>query len=167
MDRKFPRIVIDRDKLRNNCTQIVKHCEARGIAVAGVIKGAGGLPEIARLYRSCGAAQLATSRLEQMELWRREGIPGPYMLLRVPGIGVTSAHRILTARRVGPLTCEGLKRLGVVLKRAQYFLTCSGRMLPGLSRVRPDGVLRRLVALEQPALAGPAPAQLSLFDPTG
>ena len=86
MDRKFPRIVIDRDKLRNNCTQIVRHCEARGIAVAGVIKGAGGLPEIARLYRSCGAAQLATSRLEQMELWRREGIPGPYMLLRVPGL---------------------------------------------------------------------------------
>ena len=71
------------------------------------------------------------------------------------------------ARRVGPLTFEGLKRLGVVLKRAQYFLTCSGRMLPGLSRVRPDGVLRRLVALEQPALAGPAPEQLSLFDPTG
>lgn len=86
MDRKFPRIVIDRDKLRNNCTQIVRHCAARGIAVAGVIKGAGGLPEIARLYRSCGAAQLATSRLEQMELWRREGIPGPYMLLRVPGL---------------------------------------------------------------------------------
>lgn len=86
MDRKFPRIVIDRDKLRNNCTQIVRHCEARGIAVAGVIKGAGGLPEIARLYRSCGAAQLATSRLEQMELWRREGVPGPYMLLRVPGL---------------------------------------------------------------------------------
>lgn len=86
MDRKFPRIVIDRDKLRNNFTQIVKHCEARGITVAGVIKGAGGLPEIARLYRSCGAAQLATSRLEQMELWRREGIPGPYMLLRVPGL---------------------------------------------------------------------------------
>lgn len=86
MDRKFPRIVIDRDKLRNNCTQIVRHCEARGIAVAGVIKGAGGLPEIARLYRSCSAAQLATSRLEQMELWRREGIPGPYMLLRVPGL---------------------------------------------------------------------------------
>lgn len=86
MDRKFPRIVIDQDKLRNNFTQIVRHCEARGIAVAGVIKGAGGLPEIARLYRSCGAAQLATSRLEQMELWRREGIPGPYMLLRVPGL---------------------------------------------------------------------------------
>ena len=89
------------------------------------------------------------------------------ILLRVPGIGVRSARRILTARRVGPLTFEGLKRLGVVLKRAQYFLTCSGRMLPGLSQVRPDGVLRRLVALERPALAGPVPEQLSLFDPTG
>ena len=48
-------------------------------------------------------------------------------LLRVPGIGVTSARRILTARRVGPLTFEGLKRLGVVLKRAQYFITCKGK----------------------------------------
>ncbi len=86
-------------------------------------------------------------------------------LLRVPGIGVRSAQRILTARRVGPLTFEGLKKLGVVLKRAQYFLVCSGSMLPGLSRVRPDSVLRNLVALERPALAGSMPEQLSLFEP--
>ena len=85
-------------------------------------------------------------------------------LLRVPGIGVRSARRILTARRVGPLTFSGLKTLGVVLKRAQYFLTCSGKMLEGL-RVNPDGVLRHLVALERPAQAGPEPAQLSLFAP--
>ena len=52
-------------------------------------------------------------------------------LLRVPGLGVRSARRILRARRVGPLNFEGLKRLGVVLKRAQYFLTCSGRMMAG------------------------------------
>ena len=84
-------------------------------------------------------------------------------LLRVPGIGVRSARRILTARRVGPLTFSGLKTLGVVLKRAQYFLTCSGRMLEGL-RVNPDGVLRHLVALERPALAGAEPEQLSLFN---
>ncbi len=84
-------------------------------------------------------------------------------LLRVPGLGVRSAHRILTARRMGPLNFEGLKRLGVVLKRAQYFLTCSGRMMQGL-RVSEDGLLRRLVALEAPALAGPPPEQLSLFD---
>lgn len=89
------------------------------------------------------------------------------LLLRVPGIGVRSAQRILTARRVGPLTFEGLKKLGVVLKRAQYFLTCSGKMIPGLSKVRPDSVLRRMVALEKPLLAGEAPEQLSLFEHAG
>ena len=84
-------------------------------------------------------------------------------LLRVPGLGVRSARRILRARRVGPLNFEGLKRLGVVLKRAQYFLTCSGRMMQGL-HVNEDGLLRHLVSLEAPALAEPAPEQLSLFD---
>ena len=84
-------------------------------------------------------------------------------LLRVPGLGVRSARRILRARRLGPLSFEGLKRLGVVLKRAQYFLTCSGRMMRGL-HVSEDGLLRHLVSLEAPALASPAPEQLSLFD---
>ena len=84
-------------------------------------------------------------------------------LLRVPGIGVRSARRILTARRAGPLTFEGLKRLGVVLKRAQYFLTCSGRAPRGL-KVSEDGLLRHLISLEAPALAAPMPEQLSLFD---
>ena len=84
-------------------------------------------------------------------------------LLRVPGVGVRSARRILTARRCGPLNFEGLKRLGVVLKRAQYFITCSGAFLEGL-RVSPDGVLRHLVAQERPLLAQGAPQQLSLFE---
>ena len=87
------------------------------------------------------------------------------VLLRVPGIGVRSARRILTARRVGSLTFEGLKRLGVVLKRAQYFLTCSGRMMDGL-RVSQHSLLHHLVSLEAPALAPPMPEQLSLFPPT-
>ena len=47
-------------------------------------------------------------------------------LLRVPGIGVVSAKRILVARRSGALRAEDLKKLGVVMKRAQYFLTCGG-----------------------------------------
>ena len=85
-------------------------------------------------------------------------------LLRVPGVGVRSARRILAARRVGPLTFEGLKRLGVVLKRAQYFLTCSGRPLTGL-RVREDGLLRHLAALDAPR--EPVMEQLSLFDGLG
>ena len=85
-------------------------------------------------------------------------------LLRVPGVGVRSARRILSARRVGPLTFEGLKRLGVVLKRAQYFITCSGRPLTGL-RVREDGLLRHLAALDAPR--EPVMEQLSLFDGPG
>ena len=84
-------------------------------------------------------------------------------LLRVPGIGVTSARRILTARRAAPLTFDTLKKVGVVLKRAQYFLTCGGRLREGL-RFREDGILPRLVALEKPALMAAAPEQLSLFD---
>ena len=87
-------------------------------------------------------------------------------LLRVPGIGVTSARRILVARRCASLTFAGLKKLGVVLKRAQYFLTCGGKYLEGL-RVSPNGVLRHLVAQERPMLAQGAPEQLSLFEQTG
>lgn len=47
-----------------------------------------------------------------------------YTLLRVPGIGVTSAKRIIRARRSFDLNFENLKGLGVVLKRAIYFITC-------------------------------------------
>lgn len=50
-------------------------------------------------------------------------------LLRVPGLGVRSAQRIVQARRTGRLEFSDLKKLGVVLKRAMYFLTCQGRML--------------------------------------
>ncbi len=46
------------------------------------------------------------------------------MLLRVPGIGVKSAKRIRAARRQGQLDLYDLKRIGVVLRRAQYFITC-------------------------------------------
>ena len=50
-------------------------------------------------------------------------------LLRVPGIGPTSAKRIVSARRYGNVNFEMLKRMHVVLKRAQYFITCNGKML--------------------------------------
>ena len=50
-------------------------------------------------------------------------------LLRVPGLGVKSARRILAARRMAVLDFSDLKKLGVVLKRAVYFITCSGRTM--------------------------------------
>ena len=51
------------------------------------------------------------------------------MLLRVPGIGVKSARRIVGARRNARLGFDDLKKIGVVLKRALYFITCNGKML--------------------------------------
>ena len=85
-------------------------------------------------------------------------------LLRIPGVGVTSAKRILVARRVGPLHIEDLKKLGVVMKRAQYFLTASGRMADGL-RFNQDTLLHNLILTEQPSLPQPEVEQLSLFLP--
>ena len=84
-------------------------------------------------------------------------------LLRIPGVGVISAKRILSARRAGRLSLDNLKKLGVVMKRAQYFLTASGRMAEGL-RFTPDNLLRNLIAAERPALPQQELVQLSLFD---
>lgn len=84
-------------------------------------------------------------------------------LLRVPGIGVTSARRILTARRAGKLRIEDLQKMGVVMKRAQYFLTASGKRAEGLL-FTPDSLLRNLIAAEHPLLPDAEPVQLSLFD---
>lgn len=50
-------------------------------------------------------------------------------LMRVPGIGYKSATRIIRARRAGKLDFHHLKKIGVVLKRAMYFITCQGKML--------------------------------------
>lgn len=50
-------------------------------------------------------------------------------LLRIPGVGVKSARRILELRRSRPLSFDGLRRLGVTLKRARYFMTVSGSFL--------------------------------------
>ena len=84
-------------------------------------------------------------------------------ILRVPGIGVRGAKRIVTARRYGPLSFEGLKRVGIVMKRAQYFITCSGRMLPGL-RCGPSSVYRYLTGMEQVGPGKEDQQQMSLFD---
>jgi hypothetical protein len=62
------------------------------------------------------------------------------MLLRVPGIGVQSAQRIVQARRHHSLSLEDLRKIGVVMKRARYFLTANGRF-GGL--VSPDSPLLR------------------------
>ncbi len=92
----------------------------------------------------------------------------PYeRLLRVPGIGVLSARRIVNVRRTGHLDFAGLKKIGVVLKRAQYFVTCSGKSPDGLDTTQ-DAMLSAMLSLQargrlEQALHC-APRQLSLFE---
>ena len=66
-------------------------------------------------------------------------------LLRVPGIGYKSAQRIIRARRHANLGFDDLKRMGVVLKRALYFITCSGRMMHP-TKLDEDYIVRNLVS---------------------
>lgn len=55
------------------------------------------------------------------------------MILRVPGIGVKSAMRIIRLRRYGNLSFDDLRRIGLVMKRARYFITVNGRYYGGYS----------------------------------
>lgn len=73
----------------------------------------------------------------------------PYeLLLRVPGIGVKSARRIIAARRSENLKFDHLKRIGVVLKRAHYFITCGGKMMYQ-TKIDEDYITRRILELDQ------------------
>lgn len=87
-------------------------------------------------------------------------------LLRVPGIGPTGARRILSARRTGLLHFDDLKKMGIVLKRAQFFILCGGRMREGL-HFTADTLAFQLQAVERGNLPSSAAQQLSLFDATG
>lgn len=66
------------------------------------------------------------------------------MLLRVPGLGVKSAKMILTARRYSRLGTSHLKQIGVVLKKAQYFITCNELPTRTVNEIKPENVRRIL-----------------------
>lgn len=102
--------------------------------------------------------------INHMEQFPVEVNRAPYeMLLRVPGIGVKSAQRIARARRATTLDFEGLKKLGVVLKRAQYFVTCRGHAAPGV-HIAPEPVLHALLSERMRQQLPGGCEQLSLFD---
>ncbi len=84
------------------------------------------------------------------------------ILLRVPGVGLKSARQIVNARRYGPLSFTNLGKLGVVLKRARYFLTCQGKYL---EKVDNPMVLRQaLTDKESKVVNVRDELQLPLFD---
>ena len=91
---------------------------------------------------------------------------GYELLLRVPGIGYRSAARIVKARRYGKLDFGDLKKMGVVLKRALYFLTCGGKMMYPV-KLEEDYIARNLLNVKErlpEGASGMTFRQLSLFD---
>ncbi len=110
--------------------------------------------------------------LNHLEMFPIEVTTASYhMLLRIPGVGVTSARRIIAARNSSTgqcrLTFADLKKLGIVLKRAQYFITCNGQtMIP--MKISQSFILANLLGLKEQLpghiTASDAYEQLSLFD---
>ena len=106
--------------------------------------------------------------LRHLDLFPVEIMRADYQtLLRVPGIGYKSAQRIVRARRLGSLDYESLKKMGVVLKRAIYFITCKGKqMYP--TKLEEDYILRNILDGKERLRAGIPQnvtyQQLSLFD---
>ena len=79
------------------------------------------------------------------------------LIVRVPGIGVKSAHMIVASRRYGSLTSDSLRRIGVVMKKAQYFITCRELPIGGtIHEVTPEQVRRALI---------PTPSRSKKLDP--
>lgn len=126
--------------------------------------------------------------LRNMGLFPVEVNSAPYeMILRVPGIGVRSAQKIVAARRAHSLSFDDLKKIGVAMKRAKYFVTCNGRyfgetkmdeaLLRRLLTAGPeagarklltcetDSEARRLIGGEQLALFPPEAATLAIQAP--
>ncbi|NLY46252.1 MAG: putative DNA modification/repair radical SAM protein [Tissierella sp.] len=83
-----------------------------------------------------------------------------HTLIRVPGIGVKSAYKIIQARRFRSIDFMDLKKLGIVLKRAQYFITCNGKHY-GIKSMDSEKIRKTLVYGNQ---INSGHEQLSLFD---
>lgn len=81
-------------------------------------------------------------------------------LLRIPGVGVKSAMRIISARKFTKLDFSDLKKLGIVLKRAKHFITCDGKYY-GLKSMNPDIIRGQII---NPFKDGKDTRQVSMFD---
>lgn len=98
-----------------------------------------------------------TWALRNLDKFPIEVNKAPYeMLMRIPGIGSVSAKRIVRQRRVSAVKFEDLKKMGVVVKRAKYFLTCSGRYY-GDRRFEQETIKNSILQMENGL-------QLSMFD---
>ncbi len=85
------------------------------------------------------------------------------LILRIPGIGVKSAQLIIAARNFGRINSGQLMKMGVVLKRAKYFLTCNELSSPTINEIRPEGLRRLFTEQTKGKKKGRNYGQLKLF----
>ena len=85
MEKKlYPCLEIDLKKLETNVKEVLKRCGEKGIRVAGVVKGVNGIPECTKVFATSGCAEIASSRIEQLEAAKEAGVELPLMMIRVP-----------------------------------------------------------------------------------
>lgn len=84
-------------------------------------------------------------------------------LIRIPGIGVRSARKIMISRKVHSLSFDDLKKIGVVLKRAKYFITCKGKYYGDVS-FNDENIRTRLLYMDKPKIDDENSEQMSFFD---
>ena len=87
-----------------------------------------------------------------------------FTLLRIPGIGVISAKKIIRARREFLLDFTSLKKLGIILKRAKYFITCKGKYYDKVYKFNQNFIETNLIVQERMELPQPQFQQLSIFE---
>lgn len=107
--------------------------------------------------------------IRHLEQFPVEVQTAPYhMLLRIPGIGPKSARRIVEARRFGSLDYKSLKKMGVVLKRAHFFILCNGKQMYHIP-VEESFIRTNLLYMDRKNAVsdGPVYRQMNLFDDFG
>lgn len=84
LQSRYPKLIVDLNKLRHNIEKVQHMCQDSGVEIAGVVKGCTGLPECALQFEMAGCRFIASSRLEQLEPLKEYGIGTPLMMIRVP-----------------------------------------------------------------------------------
>lgn len=86
----YPKLKIDLKKLENNTKEMVRICAERGVNIAGVIKGCGGIPQCAATMEKGGCKYIGSSRMSQLKEAKEFGIKVPLMLIRIPMLSEAS-----------------------------------------------------------------------------
>ena len=106
----------------------------------------------------------ASWALNHLDLFPKEiNTSSYYDLLKIPGIGIKSAKRIILSRKHFKIEFKDLKNMGVVMKRAKYFITCNGKYFINKDLFKKEFIESNLV-LEDKEITKPSITQLSLFN---